>query len=138
MNEIYLLLIVILPVLILSVLYLLKLSKTDKGWKKEVKNKLASIEIKLKPDAQVDTLKAIIIDSDKLLDYAFKMKGFKGETMGDRLKSAKDYFEKDLYNNIWEAHKLRNNLVHEFNYVPNFNEVKRHFFSFKKGLSTLI
>jgi hypothetical protein len=138
MEPLWIIILIAIPVLIAGIFYLLKQSKSDKGWKDEVRTKLASIELKFKPDAQVDTLKAVVIDTDKLFDYTLKKKGFKGETMGERLKSAKEYFDKDMYNNIWEAHKLRNNLVHEFNYIPNFNEVKRHYSNFKKGLLSLI
>ena len=138
MNEYTILFIIVIPILVFALFILLNQSKSSKGWKNEVKQRLAAIENNLKPEATVDSLKSIIIDTDKLFDYTLKMKGFKGETMGDRLKSAKEYFDKDMYNNIWEAHKLRNNLVHEFNYIPNFNEVKRHYSNFKKGLLSLI
>jgi hypothetical protein len=37
--------------------------------------------------------------------------GFKGKTMGDRLKSGGNNFS-DL-NAIWSAHKLRNHIAHE-------------------------
>ncbi|MDX1765641.1 MAG: hypothetical protein R3313_01665 [Candidatus Saccharimonadales bacterium] len=52
-----------------------------------------------------------VIEADKLLDKALKQSRFPGETMGDRLKSA----EKSLknYQAVWDAHKLRNRLVHE-------------------------
>jgi hypothetical protein len=40
--------------------------------------------------------------------------------MGERLKMAKDTFDRDLYNKIWEAHKVRNNLVHEAGYEPPY------------------
>jgi len=52
-----------------------------------------------------------IIDADKLLDKALKQLRFSGESMGDRLRSA----EKSLknYQAVWDAHKLRNRLVHD-------------------------
>lgn len=52
-----------------------------------------------------------VIDADKLLDSALKQRGFKGKTMGERLTSAQN----DLKDNdgTWQAHKLRNKLVHE-------------------------
>ena len=46
-------------------------------------------------------------------------KGFKGDTMGDRLKSGGSKF-KNL-NAVWSAHKLRNELAHnvEHDMVPS-------------------
>jgi hypothetical protein len=52
-----------------------------------------------------------IINADKLLDSALKKRNFKGETMGERLVSAKNILSKRQ--RVWEAHKLRNRLVHE-------------------------
>jgi hypothetical protein len=54
-----------------------------------------------------------VVAADKLLDYVLKQKGYAGDTMGERLKSARDDFSQTTYNNVWEAHKLRNQLVHE-------------------------
>jgi hypothetical protein len=51
-----------------------------------------------------------IIDADKLLDHALKSSQYKGKTMGDRLKDARDL---KSINAAWGAHKLRNRLVHE-------------------------
>ena len=52
-----------------------------------------------------------IIQADKLLDEALKCCGFRGQTMGERLISAKKALTKR--NDVWNAHKLRNRLVHE-------------------------
>ncbi len=54
-----------------------------------------------------------IVSADKLLDYVLRQKGYAGETMGDRLKSAQDDVSPELYNKAWQVHKLRNQLVHE-------------------------
>lgn len=54
-----------------------------------------------------------VINADKLLDTALKKRSFKGETMGERLISAKNTMSRRQ--RVWEAHKLRNRLVHEEN-----------------------
>ncbi len=56
-------------------------------------------------------LQVAIMEADKLLDHALKGRGFAGETMGERLKSARGAFMNN--NAIWDAHKLRNRLAHE-------------------------
>ena len=52
-----------------------------------------------------------ILSADKLLDKALKARHFKGETMGERLKSAGSSLSK--INAVWAAHKLRNQIAHE-------------------------
>lgn len=54
-----------------------------------------------------------IVSADKLLDHVLRQKGYAGDTMGDRLKSAKDDISPAVYHYAWQAHKLRNRLVHE-------------------------
>ena len=62
---------------------------------------------------QENGLEIAIINADKLLDLALKKKRFKGETMGERLISAKNALSHKQ--EVWNAHKLRNRLVHEQN-----------------------
>lgn len=52
-----------------------------------------------------------VIEADKLFDHCLKQLGFAGETMADRLKSAKPALGNA--NALWDAHRLRNRLVHE-------------------------
>ena len=55
--------------------------------------------------------KVAIIEADKLLDHVLKAMLIPGETLGERLKMAT--FKYPNIKNIWPAHKLRNQLVHE-------------------------
>jgi len=57
-------------------------------------------------------LKQALIVADRSLDSVLKDL-VAGETMGDRLKNAKNLFHPQTYDKIWQAHKLRNALVHE-------------------------
>lgn len=53
-----------------------------------------------------------IIDADKLVDHAMKARRVSGKTMGERLRNAEELLGAN-YQNLWDAHKLRNRLVHE-------------------------
>lgn len=79
-----------------------------------------------------ESLKAMV-DADKLLDYVLTRHGFHG-SLGEKLKAAAHKFS-DL-NGIWNAHKLRNRLVHEFEEVEK-EEVERALKQFKKALKNL-
>ena len=76
-------------------------------------------EIKIMQNSGPSGLKNALMEADKLLDYCMIGKGFKGDTMGDRLKSGGSKF-KNL-NAVWSAHKLRNELAHnvEHDMVPS-------------------
>lgn len=56
--------------------------------------------------------KQAIIEGDKLVDYVLKSK-VPGETMGERLKAGKKLFNQKTYDDLWKAHKIRNQVVHE-------------------------
>jgi hypothetical protein len=55
--------------------------------------------------------KMAIVEADKLLDHALKTLAMPGSTLGERLKFAQ-YKYPELAN-VWWAHKVRNQLVHE-------------------------
>lgn len=61
------------------------------------------------------TLKEAVIVADKILDYALTQISL-GETLGERLKNAKAAFPAPIYQDLWDAHKVRNALVHDPNY----------------------
>ncbi len=61
-------------------------------------------------------LKEAVITADKLLDYALGQVS-SGEAAGERLKNARGAFPPPIYRGLWDAHKMRNALVHD----PNFD-----------------
>lgn len=56
-----------------------------------------------------------VVAADRLLDHALKSKGYHGDTMGERLKMAANDLSPAVYDAAWQAHKLRNQLVHDVN-----------------------
>jgi hypothetical protein len=69
------------------------------------------IEVLLKGSSP-SQLKQALITADRSLDSVLKDLA-SGETMGDRLKNGKNLFYPQTYDRVWQAHKLRNALVHE-------------------------
>ena len=72
-----------------------------------------------------------IIQADKLLDHALKARGFAGETMGDRLRSA------HAGDKVWAAHKIRNRIAHESDVRLNTVVVNQALRGFKQGLKNV-
>ena len=81
-------------------------------------------------------LRQALITADKLLDNALK-EVVAGESMGERLKNARDVFDRYQYQTIWEAHKLRNNLVHEAGYEPPYFVITQAVDNLRNGLTGL-
>jgi site-specific recombinase XerD len=81
-------------------------------------------------------LRQALITADKSLDNALKDR-VSGETMGERLKNAKDLFEYSVYDKLWKAHKMRNALVHETGYEPPYHMVISGIEDLKTGLLKL-
>lgn len=75
-----------------------------------------------------------ILEADKLLDEALKLKGYKG-SLGEKLKSNGSLFT-DL-SGLWSAHKLRNRLAHELNVQLGTQEANRALQQFERGLRDL-
>ena len=80
--------------------------------------------------------KLAIIEADKLVDDILKVAGYPGETMGDRLMSI-ELGQLESLNGLWEAHKIRNKLVHETSYFLRFAEAQRAFQLYEKTLKEL-
>ena len=76
-----------------------------------------------------------IIEADKMLDIALKESGVRGDTMGERLKTASDKWSDR--NGVWTAHKLRNQIVHEAGVTVGYDTTRRTLASFKKALKDM-
>lgn len=76
-----------------------------------------------------------ILNADKLLDQALRQRGLKGQTMGERMKSAKDVWSSA--NNIWTAHKIRNQIAHEPDVSVRYEDARRSLAAYKQGLKDL-
>ena len=76
-----------------------------------------------------------IINADKLLDLALRERGIKGQTMGDRMKFAREtWSNRDA---VWQAHKLRNQIAHEPDVRVSYDQARRALAGFKLGLKDL-
>ena len=105
--------------------------------KEEIRKKWAGIEQLIKL-GRPSNFKTAILEADKLLDHALKLLGFRGQTMGDRMKSIKrDDHEKDFFDDMWQAHKVRNEMVHNLNYEVQDWEAREAINKFKRVLQEL-
>ena len=80
--------------------------------------------------------KFAIIEADKLVEDVLGKAGFKGETMADKLKSITTY-QLSCLSGLWDAHKLRNLLVHNTEFDLKHNEVRYAIDQYAKVLKEL-
>ncbi len=85
--------------------------------------------------SNIGTYQLAIFEADKLLDLALRERGFAGDTMGERMKSAREQWSNS--NHVWGAHKVRNKLAHEANVRLSREIALRALAAYKQGLKDL-
>ncbi len=80
--------------------------------------------------------KFAVVEADKLVDETLKEAEFPGDTLGDRLMNIQPG-QLTTLEGLWEAHKIRNRLVHDTNYFLRYTEAKRAVTLYKKTLEEL-
>lgn len=95
-----------------------KLAKigTWRSVREEKHTRWEKIEQYLKSEHPSDW-KIAVLEADSMLDDIIKHMGYKGETMGERLKQiqAKDF---PFLDEAWNAHKVRNQIAHRGSEYP--------------------
>ena len=79
--------------------------------------------------------KFAVIEADKVVDDILK-NSYPGETMGERLMNISQG-QLETLNGLWEAHKIRNRLVHDANYFLRYAEAKRAVILYERALKEL-
>lgn len=78
--------------------------------------------------------KTAILEADKLLDYALTRLGYRG-SLGAKLKGSPHLFKN--INDIWAAHKVRNDIAHKINYQVDEKTYKATMLKFKQAFRDL-
>jgi hypothetical protein len=100
--------------------------------KKKMLKKWTEIQQRAQSTYEAD-YKLALLDADKLFDETLKIMGFAGKDMGERLKMVNS---KQLSNidDVWWAHKLRNQMVHETRSKTARGDVQRAIATFERSL----
>lgn len=105
-------------------------------WKQDLRTRSNRIRNQL-GKADSTSKKQLLIEADKLLDHTFIKMKVPGKDLGGRLKAARIKFDKSSYQNVWDAHKARNALVHELDYKITDDEIKLHVKNFLQAINKL-
>jgi hypothetical protein len=109
------LIITILILIAIAVLFIMVASGTKKERQKSISRMLNSLEA-LKAGASSDDLarrRDTIIKLDNILSKALQYRLSNTKLCGDNLKLVSKRFKRTEYDKLWEAHKLRNRIVHD-------------------------
>jgi hypothetical protein len=110
--------IIVMAIVILAAINLANRAKSTCVDKAYIRNEWVDI---LNMSKDPKTRPMSIIRADKLLNEALKGCGYQGNSVGERLISAKNGLKHR--NEIWNAHKLRNKIVHQSLFEPTEKEV---------------
>lgn len=117
--------VILLLVVVLFVMARLNSKRIPKKKKENILSKLEEIKIQVKSE-DVYARRDSIIKMDNLLSKALQIR-YKNElNSGENLKLAKNLFRKDTYQDIWDAHKLRNEIVHNDKDIEYDDAVKAY------------
>ena len=127
-----------LGILIIGILLIVVISLSKRGAAaldvEKYRSQWLAIESQLKRD-EVSSYHLVVLNADKLLDKALKERGFRGETMGERMKTARQTWTNG--NAVWGAHKLRNQIAHEHDVRVTYDDARRALGGFKQALKDL-
>lgn len=99
-------------------------NKVDQEWGR-IKQRLES--------GDEANFKIAVIEADKLIDDLLKSMNYPGESMGDRLKLI-DQSKLSSIQELWNAHRVRNNIVHNAGFKLSYREAKAAIESYEKVL----
>jgi len=80
--------------------------------------------------------KLAIIEADSLLNEILKRMGYKGETLGERLEQLTSANISNL-EEVLEAHKIRNNIIHDPSYKLTLDQARRILAIYEKAFEGL-
>lgn len=91
-------------------------------------------EIESNPNANA---RDIVIRLDSLLSKSLQIKYRNNDSCGQNLKLAKPLFSNVVYNDLWKAHKLRNQIVHD-DIEVSLSDTRHSFSVYKKGIFKIL
>ena len=114
--------------LIIRVIQFFRWQDADILSRKEIRRRWAHIELLLREAKNAEA----VVESDKLLDEILKAKAMPGATFAERLSFAQRKYP--FIKRMWWAHKLRNQLVHEFGFHLDKKRAKGAVLAYRRAL----
>ena len=103
--------------------------------KKAISKEWQSVLDKMEKE-DTDSHRLAVIEADKILDDLLKKIGYVGGDMGERLKQITPVQLSNI-DEVWEAHRVRNRIVHEPDFKLTRMQAKRAIEIYQKALEDL-
>lgn len=103
------------------------LEKIAKRW--------AKIKSRLETPSEAEQ-KLAIIEAEDILDEILQRMGYKGESLGERLKNLTPAQLSNI-DQLLKAHQIRNNIVHDPDYRLSLDEARKSLESYEKAFQEL-
>lgn len=103
------------------------LRKAARAWQKIMK-KLET--------ANESEYKLLVIEADEMLDDILEKAGFSGQTLDERLKKLSEGILSNI-DEIQEAHKIRNRIIHDPDYRLDLDQTKKALTAYEQALYDL-
>lgn len=129
---------IVVLILLVGFFFVVGLRSKKSGWQQQARKQLFSLQ-RRSQSRDLMTMKMVVMEYDKLLDFVLASRGARGNTLGERLKSSRKLFSNySQYDQTWKAHKLRNRLAHDVNYTPHPQDLNSAAQAFYRSISSLI
>ncbi len=135
-NQIVITIIILLLVSTLFVVAYINSKRIPQKKKDQIFEKLEEINIQIK-STEVYARRDAIIRLDNLLGKALNIRYGNNNSSGDNLKIAKGLFDKKLYQQLWDVHKTRNEIVHKDRDI-SFSEAGEIYRIYKLGIKRIL
>ena len=127
--------ILILIILLFAAVYLGG-KKIDSSKKPDILNKIEELRLAI-TSLEGSSRRDAVVKLDNLLSKSLQLKYNNSLTCGDNLKKAKGTFSKKEYNSLWDAHKTRNNIVHD-DYEIDEKEAEEVYHIYKSSIIKIL
>lgn len=127
---------IVLMVILLFIMVSFANKKKDVVKKQEIFNRLGDLELGVQ-SMEGSVRRDTIVKLDNLLSKAFQYYYNNSNLCGDNLKKAKNIFKRKGYDDLWNVHKIRNNIVHD-DYEIDTQEAVRIYNIYKFSIKKIL
>jgi uncharacterized protein YutE (UPF0331/DUF86 family) len=135
-DPLLLSIIILLLIAVLFVVASLNAKKIDQKKKEKLIKELYSLERSITSE-ELAVRRDAIIKLDNILSKSLQLYFNNDSPCGENLESAEKIFRKREYNRLWEAHKIRNKVVHD-DYAVSKQEAREAFLIYKLSVNKIL
>ncbi|HBB64891.1 MAG: hypothetical protein UR34_C0005G0016 [candidate division WS6 bacterium GW2011_GWC1_33_20] len=135
-NQVIITIIILLLVSLLFVVAYINSKRIPEKRKDRIFKKLDDLKDQIK-DGDTFAMRDAVIRLDNLLSKALQIKYRNENSCGDNLKLARKLFNKTNYQQLWDVHKLRNDIVHSDKSVTE-QDASEAYDIYKMGINKIL